>query len=781
MTVQNTIVKNVYVGNGSTTVFPFTFECNKAEHIQAFVKDAAGNITSTTNFKVDLEQKNLTYPNTGEPLANGDKLIILRQLPLQQLLNLLNQGPFYAEDIEETFDEVVMMLQQMTEHIGRSLAVSVDIDSENSFNTIIPLEAGKTFRVKDDGTGFEVTEDPGKVIDGAKALLKLTTEQAELAKEQADASSQSAVSAQNAAKEVKEIYGDGNFTPLSDLLGGLGTKLKRWGAIFANKVFASNLPIVYNSVAEMKAETLLWEGMNTKTLGYYVPNDGGGASYLIRAKDDTDVADGGVLHELANGLVAELIIDNGSVFPEQFGAKGDGVADDTKYLQIAINSGKVVVLTKQYLVSETIHISNPFSCIQGIAHTEVLPRIIYSGNNILINASAAILTLKDFQMEHKRDVVCVGTGVNLYSNNNNVDSLFDNLTFINFQQAIEVTGKNLECVNCIFGNCTQGILQNPSATPSSSELDKTEVRDLVVTNCRFQGVGKNDNFPESTWANNYCIILSNGDATRNKISNNYFDECSGIIKGSLRGLFFTNNFIVRIWGAVTVIKGETLAGQVASLDLPFYIANNYFAGCNGAGYQTAETFIDADWEGVITDNTFKYFSKQAIKVNTDSIIKSNVFSNIPLSTFLIAAENGGAIIADNIVKDKNTKSYLFSNRSANPCIIRNNLMNGRVSENGDTNDDYTIIQEITEGYANIYCACSSISLKMSDDVDVDVTIKNNGKVSGITYYDNNSYYYVVGVIERRANIKYLRVNTIGKCVNGVYTTGLTASAYTLHY
>ena len=203
MTVQNTIVKNVYVGNGSTTVFPFTFECNKAEHIQAFVKDAAGNISSTTNFKVDLEQKNLTYPNTGEPLAKGDKLIILRQLPLQQLLNLLNQGPFYAEDIEETFDEVVMMLQQMTERIGRSLAVSIDIDAENSFNTIIPLEAGKTFRVKDDGTGFEVTEDPGKVIDGAKALLKQTMEQAELAKEQAAASSQSAVSAQNAATHAE--------------------------------------------------------------------------------------------------------------------------------------------------------------------------------------------------------------------------------------------------------------------------------------------------------------------------------------------------------------------------------------------------------------------------------------------------------------------------------------------------------------------------------------------------------------------------------------------------
>lgn len=165
---------------------------------------------------------------------------------------------------------------------------------------------------------------------------------------------QSMLSAQNAAKEVKEIYGDGNFTPLSDLLGGLGTKLKRWGAIFANKVFASNLPIVYNSVAEMKADTMLWEGMNTKTLGYYAPNDGGCASYLIRAKTDSDVNDGGSIHELSNGLVAELIVENGTVCPEQFGAKGDGVSDDANAIQLAANCIYNVVFSK----SKTYKIDN---------------------------------------------------------------------------------------------------------------------------------------------------------------------------------------------------------------------------------------------------------------------------------------------------------------------------------------------------------------------------------------------------------------------------------------
>lgn len=64
---------------------------------------------------------------------------------------------------------------------------------------------------------------------------------------------------------------------------------------------------VYNNVAEMKQSTRLKAGMAAKTLGYYSANDGGGAYYVIRAKQDSDVDDGGSIHELANGLIAELL------------------------------------------------------------------------------------------------------------------------------------------------------------------------------------------------------------------------------------------------------------------------------------------------------------------------------------------------------------------------------------------------------------------------------------------------------------------------------------------
>lgn len=82
----------------------------------------------------------------------------------------------------------------------------------------------------------------------------------------------------------------------------------------------------YNSVADMKLDSELKAGQVCKTLGYYSTNDGGGAYYVIRAKQDSDVDDGGSLHELANGLVAELIIENSTVNVKDFGAKGDGAA-----------------------------------------------------------------------------------------------------------------------------------------------------------------------------------------------------------------------------------------------------------------------------------------------------------------------------------------------------------------------------------------------------------------------------------------------------------------------
>ena len=62
----------------------------------------------------------------------------------------------------------------------------------------------------------------------------------------------------------------------------------------------------YNTIADMVADTTLKGGMHAITKGYYESGDFGNGEYTI-INDNTLVADGGLIHELANGLKAKLI------------------------------------------------------------------------------------------------------------------------------------------------------------------------------------------------------------------------------------------------------------------------------------------------------------------------------------------------------------------------------------------------------------------------------------------------------------------------------------------
>lgn len=385
MTVQKDVTKNIYVGNGSTRTFPFTFECpaEHPEYIKVYLMQDDGTALATSDYQLDMDAKQITYPSSGTALPEGKKLVIMRELPLQQMMNLVNNGPYFAEDIETAFDECVMAMQQIAEKLNRSIIMSVDIDGDVFVNEV-PFEAGKSFRIADDGKSIVLTEDPGKVIDEAKGLAEETATNAQEAKQ--------------AAAEIKTIYNSGGLTPITDLAGSIGTAIKRWGYIFANKVFAMNLPIVYKSVAEMKADSLLFAGMTACTLGYYAINDGGGGTYIIRAKQESDVDDGGSVHELASGLVAELVVENGTVCPEQFGAKGDGVTDDTEVFRKATATGyrvkgsttKTYYITGQVRTDNNIYIqdcnlkilSQPDALRIFLAQTIMLDRVfVYSDRN----------------------------------------------------------------------------------------------------------------------------------------------------------------------------------------------------------------------------------------------------------------------------------------------------------------------------------------------------------------------------------------------------------------
>lgn len=149
MTVQKTTSKNSYIGDGVTKVFPITFEYNTehTEYIHVYVRSGSEELIEVHNYNLDAENNCIIYPvdtelynGEGElivnpPLAIGDTITIIRNIPLKQEMNLVNQGAFFAESIETAFDEVTMMVQQVQEQAERALTISVD--STDDPNTVV--------------------------------------------------------------------------------------------------------------------------------------------------------------------------------------------------------------------------------------------------------------------------------------------------------------------------------------------------------------------------------------------------------------------------------------------------------------------------------------------------------------------------------------------------------------------------------------------------------------------------------------------------------------------
>ena len=117
----------------------------------------------------------------------------------------------------------------------------------------------------------------------------------------------------------------------------------------------------FASVADMVADTSLYVGQIVETIGYYndwiatLDKPRGGNRYEI-VTGGTGVPDGGSFITLSNGLQAKGLFVGDCVNISQFGAKGDGLNDDTTAIQSSLNKFKHVNISagQTSLISTTI-------------------------------------------------------------------------------------------------------------------------------------------------------------------------------------------------------------------------------------------------------------------------------------------------------------------------------------------------------------------------------------------------------------------------------------------
>ncbi len=129
MTLSTTTSKIIYTGNGSTTQWDIPFPFLDKNDLKIYRIGSNGVVTLlTSDYQINEATQVLTYPlqNNGvEPLAEGEKLLILRNTPRTQSIQLNAQETLDASLLEDGYDKTMMICQELEEQLGRCLQVSV--------------------------------------------------------------------------------------------------------------------------------------------------------------------------------------------------------------------------------------------------------------------------------------------------------------------------------------------------------------------------------------------------------------------------------------------------------------------------------------------------------------------------------------------------------------------------------------------------------------------------------------------------------------------------------
>jgi len=165
MTVSSSTSKVSYNGNGSTTVFAYTFKVFDQDDLTVIVRSSTGTETTqtiTTNYTVsgvgDANGGNVTMVTAP---ASGETLTILREQPLTQGLDLVPNDPFPAGSMEDSLDKLTFMVQTHEEEIARSIKASkTNTITSTEFTVSAADRANKVFGF--DGSGeLAVTQELG--------------------------------------------------------------------------------------------------------------------------------------------------------------------------------------------------------------------------------------------------------------------------------------------------------------------------------------------------------------------------------------------------------------------------------------------------------------------------------------------------------------------------------------------------------------------------------------------------------------------------------------------
>ena len=128
MTVGTTLNVAQLLTDGAATDFPYAFIVFEKEDLQVVLRDLDGVVVKTyaqNEFSISGLGANAGSINIVPAPVTAHEVLIMREVPVLQPTDIVNQGGFFPEVIERQFDEIVMQNQQADEKLSRAIVADL--------------------------------------------------------------------------------------------------------------------------------------------------------------------------------------------------------------------------------------------------------------------------------------------------------------------------------------------------------------------------------------------------------------------------------------------------------------------------------------------------------------------------------------------------------------------------------------------------------------------------------------------------------------------------------